>query len=160
MANSTQSKVSKLIEWSLGIIGVLMLATLLPVFSNQNACACTDKNAEAKSYVGTLSRTQVVFFSEKNRFAASITELAADSPSDTKNYTYSVESYSNRAFVFGKTKNPELKSYVSGVFVSPTNKNTSTMIICQAKEPGVTPIGPPIDAQTCGEGTVNAIELR
>jgi hypothetical protein len=48
-----------------------------------------------------------------------------------------------------------MKSYVSGVFATPTEKNASALIICAARKAGTQPIGPPIDAQTCGEGTIN-----
>jgi Type IV pilin-like G and H, putative len=76
--------------------------------------------------------------------------------SETENYAYSVSGGNDKTktFVFGKTKRPQLKSYVAGVFIDPTVKTGSTAILCKAKEAGMQPIALPIDAKTCGEGTV------
>jgi type IV pilus assembly protein PilA len=141
----------------IAIIGILT-AIALPSFLNPGCCL--NCGSEAKAYVGTLSRAQQVRLLEKKRFASSISELGSDFSSETKYYTYSVASYENKAFVFGNAKNPYMKSYVSGVFATPTEKNASVLIICVVKKAGTQSIWPPIDAQTCGEGTVNTYQIR
>jgi hypothetical protein len=73
-------------------------------------------------------------------------------------YTYSIETNKTKTFVFGKSQKPALRSYVAGVFVNPTEKNASTAIVCKAKEVGAQLIEPPIDANTCGAGTINILK--
>jgi type IV pilus assembly protein PilA len=154
MANPNQ-KISgfTFIELLVVIAIVGILATIaLPSFLNHKACA--HKGPEAQTYVGALARTQQAYFLEENHFTSSFNALGLGVSSETENYMYSVEGHKDKAFAFGKTKKAQLKSYVAGVFVDPAEKSGTKTIRCIAKEAGMQPISLPIDAKTCGEGTV------
>jgi prepilin-type N-terminal cleavage/methylation domain-containing protein len=138
------------------VVGILA-AIALP---SLRACACQERGGEAKQYVGTLARTQQVFLLEQKHFASSMAELGKPNSSDTRNYSYSTVNHKTKAFVFGKSQKPSLESYVAGIFMNPVEKNTSTAIVCKAKERGTHPIELPIDANTCGEGTVNVAQKK
>ena len=62
-----------------------------------------------------------------------------------------------KVFNYAISKKGDLKSYVGGVFGSGVLPNLS--LVCEAKVAGVQPINPPIDAVTCGEGTVRVEEI-
>jgi type IV pilus assembly protein PilA len=138
------------------IIGILA-AIVLPSFLNSGRCCKCGSGVQ--QYVGSLARAQQVFLLEKKHFASSMAELGQPGSSDPSNYSYSIANHKTKAFVFGKSQKP-LESYVAGVFVNLMEKNTSTAIVCKAKEPGRQPIAPPIDANTCGEGTVNVEQKK
>jgi type IV pilus assembly protein PilA len=153
MANLTKTQGFTFVELlvAIAIVGILAVVAL-PSFLNQKACA--HKGPEAQTYVGSLARTQQAYFLEEGRFTSSFNSLGLGVSSETKNYMYSVEGSKDKAFAFGKTKTPQLKSYVAGVFVDPAEKSRTTTIRCIAKEAGMQSISLPIDAKTCGEGTV------
>jgi type IV pilus assembly protein PilA len=123
----------------LGIVAVIAL----PSFLNQNTRCCKCMSG-AQQYVGSLA----------------LSDLGLGVATDTEYYTYSVKTFKNKTFAFAKTKHSKLKSYVAGVFASPTEKNASTMIMCHANEPGTPLILPPMDAKTCGEGTINTDQKK
>jgi type IV pilus assembly protein PilA len=139
----------------LGIVAVIAL----PSFLNQNTRCCKCMSG-AQQYVGSLARAQQAYLLEEKHFSSSPSDLGLGVATDTEYYTYSVKTFKNKTFAFAKTKHPKLKSYVAGVFASPTEKNASTMIMCHANEPGTPLILPPMDATTCGEGTVNTDQIR
>jgi type IV pilus assembly protein PilA len=146
----------------IAIIGILA-AIALPSFLNTGkACAC--KEPEGRSYVRMLVRAQQTFFLNKGRFASSITEIKAEIkafvPSDTVFYAYSVENQKTKTFVFGKAQRSALKSYVGGVFTTqlPKKEVQTEAIFCVANKIGTQAIAPPIDAKTCGEGTIKVGE--
>ena len=62
------------------IIGILS-AIALPSFLNQ---ANKAKQSEAKTYVGTLNRTQQAYFLEKTMFATNLSAMADPVPSTTE----------------------------------------------------------------------------
>jgi type IV pilus assembly protein PilA len=132
-----------------GIIGTLV-AIISPRLLGQMR---RDDRSEAVNLVGKLVRTQQALLLEKQRFAVSIAELDSSIPSETQFYMYSLENHKSKIFVFGKPKQPGLKSYAAGVFANSGSKDKSESIICLAKELGTQPLMPPIDAQTCSEGT-------
>jgi Tfp pilus assembly protein PilE len=136
----------------MAIIGILA-AIFLPKFIARQNCTYH------RDIAPQLAQFQQEFFRKKGYFAQSVDELDAQLVCDT-DYTYSIETNKTKTFVFGKSQKPELRSYVAGVFVNPIEKNASTAIVCKAKEPGRQPIAPPIDANTCGEGTVNVEQKK
>jgi type IV pilus assembly protein PilA len=101
------------------IIGILS-AISLPSFLNQTSKA---RQAEAKTYIGTLVRAQQSYFAEKRQFAQS-TEmqfLGLGFSINTKNYNYSVNggglgatSVTNQAIPIFQT----LKAYLGGISIS------------------------------------------
>lgn len=66
------------------IIGILA-AIALPSFLNQAAKA---RQSEAKTYVGSMNRTQQAYYLEKQQFATDLPTLALGVPSTTDNYSY------------------------------------------------------------------------
>jgi type IV pilus assembly protein PilA len=116
---------------------------------------CAHKDPEAKQYTGILVRSQQAYFTEKGRFAESIKQLGEPVPIETTHYFYSVENQDTKAFVYAKTQKSAWKSYVGGVFLRKEGKELITEgIVFVAQHTGTQPISPPIDAQTCGEGTI------
>jgi type IV pilus assembly protein PilA len=139
----------------IGIIGVLA-AIALPSFLNQ---AEKDSARPAQICTSRIIHAQQVFLLKEWRFAASIAELGSPVQAEMQYYSCSIETHETKSFVFGKSKNSSHVSYVAGIFVKPTEKNTSTKIFCVAQKYGTQLIAPPIDANTCGEGTIK-IERR
>ena len=68
------------------IIGILA-AIALPSFLNQAAKA---RQSEAKTYVGSLNRSQQAYYLEKQEFAPNLTTLAVGIAQTTANYVYGV----------------------------------------------------------------------
>jgi type IV pilus assembly protein PilA len=136
----------------IAVIGILA-AIALPSFLNQ---ARKEHPSEPTQYVGTLLRSQQAFFLDEGRFASSFAELKTPVPVETKFYFYSIRNYKTKILIVGKTNRPALKSNAGGVFLRKISKNemTAEAILCVAKQPGTQPIAPPIDAKTCGEGTI------
>jgi type IV pilus assembly protein PilA len=141
----------------IAIVGIIS-AIVLPSFLNtgKRCCKCSP---EAQERVGYLARAQQAYFLEESQFASTIPELGKVIESRSGNYTYSIENNKTHVFIFGKSQKPPLRSYVAGVFINPNEKDKSTAIMCKAEKPGIQPIAPPIDANTCGAGT-SYISLR
>ena len=75
-----------LIELLVVLIVISILSAIaLPSFLNQ---ANKAKQAEAKSYTGTLNRVQQAHYLERSQFASNLVDLANPVPSQTENYTY------------------------------------------------------------------------
>ena len=97
------------------IIGILA-AIALPSFLNQAAKA---RQSEAKTYVGSVNRSQQAYYLEKQSFANSFSTLSLGINTSTENYTYGVTgntdktltTTNNNAFATSVPKNPTLKSY-------------------------------------------------
>jgi type IV pilus assembly protein PilA len=95
------------------IIGILA-AIALPSFLNQ---ANKAKQSEAKSYIGTLVRTQQAYYLEKSEYADTFEKMAKPVAEDTTNYTYSITGGgkdSTSVVIIGKSKKPALKGYGGG----------------------------------------------
>jgi type IV pilus assembly protein PilA len=134
----------------IGIIGVLA-AIALPSFLNQ---AEKDGDRPAQICIYYVAQAQQVFLLKEWRFASSIAELGSPVQSEMKHYTCTIDTHATKSFVFGKSKNSAHRSYIAGIFIKPTEKNTSTKIVCVAQKYGTQSIEPPIDANTCGKGTI------
>jgi len=148
------------------IIGILS-AIALPSFLNQ---ANKAKQAEAKTYTGTLNRVQQAHFLEKTRFAGTLEDLANPVPAETANYSYGFSSVNppDSAITlsvssYGTSKKDPLKSYVGMAAVTSTiasGESTTTAILCEANTPKATqapnpnaPADGTNDRPTCGDGT-------
>ena len=110
------------------IIGILS-AIALPSFLNQ---ANKAKQSEAKTYVGTLNRTQQAYFLEKSEFATDLSKMADPVPAITPNYNYaSAKSGTDKALSTGTATKDALRSYGGTVFVATnvTTSETSTLAI-------------------------------
>ena len=149
------------------IIGILS-AIALPSFLNQ---ANKAKQAEAKTYTGTLNRVQQAHFLEKSRFAGTLEELADPVPAETENYLYGFSSVnptdsgavSLSVSSHGTSKKDPLKSYVGMAAVTSTiasGESTTTAVLCEADAPKAIQAADPTppadgtaDQPTCAEGT-------
>lgn len=141
----------------LGIFGTLGFIAL-PSFLN---CGNKAKQAEAKTYVGSINRAQQANFEEKKVFANSMEATGISLNAQTMNYNYSIQATKTATFQYGISRQENIKSYVGGVFVVPantTNKSESTTvsILCEALKSGsTTPIAPTLvkNIPTCGNDT-------
>ncbi len=146
------------------IIGILA-AIALPSFLNQ---ANKAKQSEAKSYVGTLNRTQQAYYLEKGQFASSLDVLSNPIASQTENYTYSatvadagtnVENVTSKA----DSRKAALKAYAGMAAISTTtgtSEANTVAILCEKSAIGIgslTSVTKPASAgnpPTCGaDGT-------
>ncbi len=122
------------------IIGILA-AIALPSFLNQ---ANKAKQSEAKTYVGSMNRSQQAYYLEKNIFVTATTNfgsLGLGVSTQTANYAYDVADGGSGTAVINfattvKTSAP-LKIYSGGVAVSTiqATKETSTLaVMCESKK--------------------------
>ena len=121
------------------IIGILA-AIALPSFLNQASKA---KQSEAKTYVGTLNRTQQAYYLENGRFAATLEFLSNPIVGSTENYTYGIavaapatttENVTNT----GTSKKAALKSYAGMVGLATTTgtSDANTLaVVCENNKP-------------------------
>ena len=101
------------------IIGILA-AIALPSFINQ---ANKARFAEAKSYVGTMSRLQQAYYLEKKTFAGSISQLSFGANTSSSNFTYSVIT----GDVSGNTSSAQLDQIVTNA-ATPLSPNLNSFI--------------------------------
>ncbi|BBC22539.1 type IV pilin-like G/H family protein [Pseudanabaena sp. ABRG5-3] len=87
-AQNDDSKGFTLIELLVVIIIIGILAAIaLPSFLSQ---ANKARYAEAKSFIGTMSRLQQAYYLEKQTFAGSITQLSLGANTSSGNFSYSI----------------------------------------------------------------------
>lgn len=118
------------------IVGILS-AIALPSFLNQTGKA---RQAEAKTYLGSVIRGQQAFFTEQGKFADSFEALGVSFPEDTANYDYSTEilKEGKGAIAIAIPKgNATYKGYlgVAGLINADTNPAVATKI-CESKRTG------------------------
>ena len=153
-----------LIELLVVLIVISILSAIaLPSFLNQ---ANKAKQAEAKTYTGTLNRVQQAHYLERSQFASSLVDLANPVPSQTENYTYTFSPVPDGALSvinYGTSSKEALKSYAGMVAISVVEASsdaTTTAVLCESNTPGsvatADPIEPPVntaDQPTCAEGS-------
>ncbi|MEG3967852.1 type IV pilin-like G/H family protein [Microcoleus sp. T2B6] len=126
-------------------IGVMNGIALPFYLTNTNR----SKQSEAKQYVNSMNKAQQADFAEKSVFSRSVNALELGIKTETTNYKYSVRATKQTAFNYGVSKQPQLKSYVGGVFVTRVKSNnakdeiTTESILCSADKPGTMPPLPP-----------------
>ncbi|MEG3908533.1 type IV pilin-like G/H family protein [Microcoleus sp. w1-18aA5] len=142
-------------------IGV-MNGIALPFYLNNTN---RSKQSEAKQYGSSMNKAQQAHFAEKSAFATSVNALELGIKTETTNYKYSVRATKQTAFNYGVSKQPQLKSYVGGVFLVPVKEVepnaakdgiTTISIFCQADSPGtIKPAEPTYEngKLACGQGT-------
>lgn len=126
------------------IIGILS-AIALPSFLNQ---AAKGRQTEAKTYVGTLNRTQQGHYAENGSFAADLVTMSQPVPNETTNYKYTVVKGSStltgtNAKVINTgiptTNAGSVSAYVGGVFlvsnVGANSEANTSAILCGTKQP-------------------------
>jgi len=126
----------------LGFIGLLFVigilsAILLPSFIVQPK---KPKEAEAKTYIGSINRGQQAYFIENNKFTDSLSALGIGISSETDNYSYNIELYREGSIAVStaNAKNSELKSFGGLVYVKGKNsEKTTESILCQTNSPSL-----------------------
>lgn len=121
------------------IIGILA-AIALPSFLNQAAKA---RQSEAKTYVGSLVRTQQAHRLENPNFATSIDQLSVGLKSQTKFYKYEVPNAASgyATAAIATSLDTALKGYlgaVQQVQKSGAPDASSQGLVCEAKTAGTT----------------------
>ncbi len=101
------------------IIGILA-AIALPSFLNQ---ANKARFAEAKAYIGTMSRLQQAYYLERKTFAGSISQLSLGANTSSSNFTYSVIT----GDVSGNTSPAQLDQIVTNV-ATPLSPNLNSFL--------------------------------
>ena len=122
------------------IIGILA-AIALPSFLNQAAKA---RQSEAKTYTGSMNRSQQAYYLEKQGFAPSLTTLSLGIPTTTANYTYSTSGAAKgatgvaaAALSSALVRDQSLKAYGGAVNVAtPTGTGEATTLaaLCEAEK--------------------------
>jgi type IV pilus assembly protein PilA len=117
------------------IIGVLA-SIALPSFLNQ---ANKAKQVEAKTYIGSMNRTQQAYYMEKGGFASELGELGLGVAPETANYSYTIALIDNGAENLATSKFPALKSYTGCVKLSVLNEEATT-VVDTLESPNATPL--------------------
>ncbi len=122
------------------IIGILA-AISLPSFLNQTAKA---RQAEAKTYIGSLNHAQQGYYAEKLNFASSIDLLGVGLSSSTSNYAYTINIpvatlVTNKA----TAKLVAIRSYagVVNLAILSIGDATTRSVLCHADNSGVGVVG-------------------
>ncbi|WP_055076692.1 type IV pilin-like G/H family protein [Pseudanabaena sp. 'Roaring Creek'] len=125
------------------IIGILA-AIALPSFLNQASKA---RQSEAKTYVGSMNRTQQAYYLEKQSFAPDLATLAVGIASATANYTYitgtdtagtaaaTKASSGVHSWATPNSGTAPLKSYLGAVSIATpagSNEATTLAVLCEA----------------------------
>lgn len=126
------------------IIGILS-AIALPSFLNQ---AAKGRQTEAKTYVGTLNRTQQGYYAENGSFAPNLSAMSQPVPDSTTNYKYTVVtaqttlSGTNAKVVsqgVPTTSAGAVSGYIGGVFlvsnVGANSEANTSAVLCGTKKP-------------------------
>jgi prepilin-type N-terminal cleavage/methylation domain-containing protein len=123
------------------IIGILS-AIALPSFLNQ---ANKARQSEARTYVGSLNRSQQAFYLERTEFAdnASFGALGLGIPTETENYTYVIADGGPDSTIVTNQAQPDgtdspVKAYVGGVAlgeIAATSEATTLAALCEAELP-------------------------
>ncbi len=120
------------------IIGILS-AIALPSFLNQ---ANKGKQSEAKTYTGSMNRTQQAYYLENNVFAAQADfgKLGLGIATQTVNYMYAIaDGGAGKSMVTNQAQpvlaSAPLKAYLGGVqvgTVAATSEATTLAVLCEA----------------------------
>jgi type IV pilus assembly protein PilA len=117
-------------------IGGILAAIALPVFLNR---ANSAKQAEAKTYIGTLNRAQQAYAIEHSRFSDSAKDLGLDIRNH-KNYKYEIKvdgSGSVRAVHYADSQAAKLHAYVGMTAFIQGSDGTPALqtVLCEAELP-------------------------
>ena len=111
------------------IIGILS-AIALPSFLNQ---ANKAKQSEAKTYVGSINKSQQAYYTERSTFITSIDALGVGIQTQTANYTYEVTAGADALAEADAIASGVLNSYDGVVYLV---NSTSRTILCETNSPG------------------------
>ncbi|BBC26170.1 type IV pilin-like G/H family protein [Pseudanabaena sp. ABRG5-3] len=136
-----------LLRWIIyGGLGFGILAIVLPAFLGQTVGCGGNKarNAEGKTYVGTMNRAQQAFWLEKSAFAKSIPALDIGIQEETSSFKYEIQRLPLVSYQYAIPKNDKVKGFVGAVFVvvpedTQTEKKeiTTVTILCESQGTGL-----------------------
>jgi len=164
---NSKSGSDSVIKAGCGCLGLIVFIGILngivvPIFLSSRT---TSKQSEGKQYISSMNKAQQAYFAEKSSFSNSVEALGLGIKTETTNYKYSTRATKQAAFNYGVSKQPNLKSYIGGVFIVPdkevdakaTKDNmTTASILCEADSPGtIKPAEPTYQNGkiACGKGT-------
>ncbi|MFN6155914.1 type IV pilin-like G/H family protein [Anabaena sp. AL09] len=136
------------------IIGILS-AIALPSFLNQAAKA---KQSEAKTYIGSVNRTQQAYRIENTSFAGTFESLQIGIGTLTTNYTYAIPSASASSTVVTAASRDAnaLKSFSGGVVILDNGQTSAAA--CQTTGVTSTPVVPALSTSTGAACTTSGSE--
>lgn len=114
------------------IVGILS-AIALPAMLSQTAKA---RQAEAKTFIGTINRAQQGYMMEKLKFADSVETLGILSNKESKYYSYSVVTSNIQGSVLARPLIPEGARAYSGAATLFLNEALLKTIICETRSMG------------------------
>jgi len=143
-------------------IKVAIAALTLPVlFSTVSEAQVSQtvkaKESEGKQYVSSMNKAQQAYYAENTGFTSSVPNLGLGIKSETANYKYSISTGNKAVFNYGVSRNPNLKSFVGGVFLIGTTTNT---ILCQTNAASTTQPANPTNKNgtlACGANTTPVV---
>jgi type II secretory pathway pseudopilin PulG len=118
----------------LGIIAAIALPSFL---SKANKA----RQAEARTFVGAMTRAQQAYHLEKGTFSNSIEGLGIGIRPETENYRYQIVSQPNNqnVMITAQAKRQSLKSYTGAVFAIKKGETVTTITgICETDNPTTT----------------------
>ncbi|MBW4596755.1 MAG: type IV pilin-like G/H family protein [Brasilonema angustatum HA4187-MV1] len=124
-----------LIELLVVIIIISILSAIaLPSFLSQ---ANKAKQSEAKTYVGSMNRSQQAYYLENGQFAKDISQLGIGIKLKTENYQYESKLSTNNQVVVnnGVSLKDTLKSY-AGVVILSEQQGATLAILCESNNIG------------------------
>lgn len=110
--------------------------------------------SEARQYVTSMNRAQQAYYAENVGFTSSVANLGMGIKPQTDNYTYAISAGNKAVFNYGISRQPNLKSFVGGVFLT---ANKTQTILCEASVAGRAKPAPPTNNNgvlACGANTV------
>ncbi|TAF32739.1 MAG: hypothetical protein EAZ68_20620, partial [Oscillatoriales cyanobacterium] len=122
-------KISRIYSCKKWQIGAILTTLTLPVFfctasEAQSSQIVKAKESEAKQYVNSMNRAQQAYYAENVGFTNSVSSLGIGIKAETANYKYSISTGNKAVFNYGVSQQPNLKSFVGGVFLIGTTTQT------------------------------------
>jgi hypothetical protein len=96
----------------------------------------------ARIIVDSMNKAQHAYYAENAGFTSSFANLGIGTLAQTDNYSYSISMGNKAVFNYGISRQPNLKSFVGGVFLIGNNIQT---ILCEASVAGTAKPANPIN---------------
>ncbi|NES23537.1 MAG: prepilin-type N-terminal cleavage/methylation domain-containing protein [Symploca sp. SIO3E6] len=140
------------------IIGILA-AIALPSFLSQ---ANKAKQSEAKTYIGSINKSQQAFYTEKSRFTTDINETGVGLKTQTANYIYQATAANGGTTAnvwtgsFLTTDAGALKTYSGevGLIAAGGGEVTSVAVLCEQTTAAVAPTKPNTSGTGCNNNQI------
>jgi hypothetical protein len=151
-------KISRIYSYQNWQIGAILTTLTLPVFfctasEAQSSKTVKAKEAEGKQYVISMNKAQQAYYAQNTGFTSSIANLGLGIKPESTNYKYSISTGNKAVFNYGVSQQPNLKSFVGGVFLV---GNTTQTILCQTAAASTKKPANPINTNgklACAAGT-------